>query len=367
MTMASGTSGPNTPAATPPAPARLVSIATALPPYRLTQEQALAGARQVFAHRLRDFDRLAPVFTHAGIEGRASCVPLDWYLEPHGWAERNALYLEHAVDVLARATTQALEQAGLKPTDVDAIVAVSSTGIATPSLDALIMQRLGMRPDVERMPLFGLGCAGGVLGLARAATWATARPGANVLLLVVELCALSFRRGDLSKANVIATALFGDGGAAAILRADPNGGDTGPAFLASAEHRWPDSLGIMGWQVEDDGMGVIFAQSIPTLVREKLPEVVGGFLDRHRLTLSDLAGTICHPGGTKVLDALAEVLAPATEGLGDARDVLRQHGNMSAATVLFVLERRLRQGTRGLQLLSALGPGFVAALGLMRF
>ncbi|TWB21960.1 alkylresorcinol/alkylpyrone synthase [Nitrospirillum amazonense] len=370
MTMASGTSGPNTPAATPPAPARLVSIATALPPYRLTQEQALAGARQVFAHRLRDFDRLAPVFTHAGIEGRASCVPLDWYLEPHGWAERNALYLEHAVDVLARAATQALEQAGLKPTDVDAIVAVSSTGIATPSLDALIMQRLGMRPDVERMPLFGLGCAGGVLGLARAATWATARPGANVLLLVVELCALSFRRGDLSKANVIATALFGDGGAAAILRADPAGRDADhegrPAFLASAEHRWPDSLGIMGWQVEDDGMGVIFAQSIPTLVREKLPEVVAGFLDRQRMTLSDLAGTICHPGGTKVLDALEEVLAPATDGLAYARDVLRQHGNMSAATVLFVLERRVRQGARGLHLLSALGPGFVAALGLMR-
>ncbi|MBB6254328.1 type III polyketide synthase [Nitrospirillum iridis] len=354
------------PHASPSPTARLLSLATALPPYRLTQDQALAGARQVFAHRLRDFDRMAPVFTHAGIEGRASCVPLEWYLEPHGWAERNALYLEHAVDVLARAATQALERAGLKPTDVDAIVAVSSTGIATPSLDALVMQRLGMRPDVERMPLFGLGCAGGVLGLARAATWATARPGANVLLLVVELCALSFRRGDLSKANIIAAALFGDGGAAAVLRADPAGQDDGPAFLASAEHRWPDSLGIMGWQVEDDGLGVIFAQSIPTLVREKLPAVVGGFLDRQRLTLSDLAGVICHPGGTKVLEALAEVLAPATDGLEDARLVLRDHGNMSAVTVLFVLERRLRQHARGLHLLSSLGPGFVGALGLMR-
>ncbi|MDE1148059.1 MAG: type III polyketide synthase [Azospirillaceae bacterium] len=345
---------------------RLLSIATALPPHRFTQEQALAGAREIFAHRLRDFERMAPVFTHAGIEGRASCVPLDWYLRPHGWAERNALYLEHAVDLLAVAATQALERAGLAPGDVDAIVAVSSTGIATPSLDALVMQRLGMRPDVERMPLFGLGCAGGVLGLARAATWATARPGANILLLVVELCGLTFRPGDLSKANVVATALFGDGAAALVLRADPAGRDEGPAFLASAEHRWPDSLGIMGWQVEDDGLGVIFAQSIPTLVRDALPAVVGGFLDRQGLGLRDLAGTICHPGGAKVLDALTAVLSPCADGLDDARTVLRDHGNMSAVTVLFVLERRLRRGAKGPHMLSALGPGFVAALGLMR-
>ncbi|HYE48145.1 MAG TPA: type III polyketide synthase [Azospirillaceae bacterium] len=346
--------------------AKIRSVATATPPHRFPQEMTRDAARRVFADRLRDFDRLAPVFTNAGIEARHSCVPIDWYMEPRGWTERNAIYLESALDVLERAAKTALERAGLAAGDVDAIVSVSSTGIATPSLDALLMERMGMRRDVQRLPVFGLGCAGGVIGLARAAGWAAGMPGRNVLFLVVELCALSFRHGDLSKANIIASALFGDGGAALVLRAEaaeePAGGG---AVRAWAEHTWPGSLDVMGWRVEPDGLGVIFSQSIPGLVRDRFGAVVDGFLAEQRMEKADLDGTLCHPGGAKVLEALEEVLAPATEGLDDAREVLRDYGNMSAATVMFVLERRLARGCRGRHLMTALGPGFTAALALV--
>jgi alkylresorcinol/alkylpyrone synthase len=332
----------------------------------MTQEEARDVARQVFEERLRDFDRLAPIFTNAGIDGRNSSVPLDWYLTPRGWKERNNIFLTSAVDVAERATQQALAQAGLALADIDAIVSVSSTGVATPSLDALLIERMGLRRNVQRLPVFGLGCAGGVLGLARAASWAQAMPGRTILLVVVELCALSFRHGDLSKANVVATALFGDGGAALLLRADPDAAaGQGPTVRAWGEHLWASSLDVMGWRVEDDGLGVVFSQSIPSLVRNRFGAVTQDFLAGHGLTLSDLAGVVCHPGGAKVLEALAEVLAPCAAGLDDAAEVLRQHGNMSAPTALFVLERRLARNVGGPHLMTALGPGFTAAMALL--
>jgi len=351
---------------TPSAPAKIRALATATPPYRLAQADAREAARAIFSHRLRDFDRLSPVFSNSGIETRHSCVPIDWYMQPRGWTERNAIYLNSALEVLEQATRAALDQAGLRPDQIDAIVAVSSTGIATPSLDAQLMERMGLRRDVQRLPIFGLGCAGGVLGLARAAGWAQSMPGANVLFLVVELCGLSFRHGDLTKANIVATALFGDGAAAAILRAEPD--DTLPAkggIVAWGEHTWPATLDVMGWRVEEDGLGVIFSQSIPTLVRDRFGPVVTGFLERLGMSRGDLSGLLCHPGGAKVLEALEEVLAPCADGLDDARMVLRDYGNMSAATVMFVLERRRARGCHGPHLMTALGPGFTAGLALI--
>lgn len=346
--------------------ARIQAVATANPPYRFPQEMTRDAAREVFADRLRDFDRLAPIFTNAGIAARHSCVPIDWYKQPRTWSERNAIFLDSAVDVLERATWLALERARLGPNDIDAIVVVSSTGIATPSLDALLLQRMKLRPDVQRLPVFGLGCAGGVIGLSRAANWARTMPGRNVLFLVVELCALSFRHGDLGKANIVATALFGDGAAAAILRADPELPRPAKAAVrAWTEHTWPDTLDVMGWDVKDDGLGVIFSQSIPALVRERFGDVVDAFLSQHGLDRAGLAGTICHPGGVKVLEALADILSPCEAGLDDARDVLHDFGNMSAATVMFVLERRLARGATGLHLMSALGPGFTTGLALL--
>jgi len=196
---------------------RLLGIATAVPPYRLGQSDVAQMTRDLFGASFADFERLVPVFGNAAIQNRYSCVPIEWYSERHGFKDRNALYVKNAVDLLEDAANRSLAQAGLSPADVDAVVSVSTSGIATPSLDALIVERMNLRRDVQRLPVFGLGCAGGVVGLARAGQMALSRPGAIVLFLVVELCGLTFRSGDHSKSNVIATALFGDGAAAAVL------------------------------------------------------------------------------------------------------------------------------------------------------
>jgi alkylresorcinol/alkylpyrone synthase len=318
-----------------PAEPRLLSLATAVPPYRLSQREVAAKAPQIFAGLGGRLDYLLPVYDHAGIETRYSCVPLDWYMKPSGWQDRNALYLENALDLMARAAKDCLSQAGLGPEAVDTI-----------------------RRDLQRLPVFGLGCAGGVLGLARAAALARAAPGSRVLLLVVELCGLTFRATDTGSSNVVATALFGDGAAAALIAAE----DAAPrsALLAWGEHTWPASLDVMGWRVEDDGFGVLFSRDIPTILRKRFGDAVDTFLARQGLARSDLAGVVCHPGGAKVIDAMEEVFDLAPGAMVEARAVLRDYGNMSAATLLFVLEKVLANRARGRFLLTGLGPGFTA-------
>ncbi len=341
-------------------PPRILSLATALPPHRLDQEEALSVARALFEPRMRDFDRLMPVFANTGIKTRHAVMPIGWYTEPRGWPERTAAFREGALALLEESATLALARAGLAPREVDAIVCATTTGISTPSLEALLLERMGFRPDTVRLPLFGLGCAGGVLGLTRAGQMAQAMPGRTVLFLVVELCTLAFRLAEATPTNIVASALFADGAAAAVLRADEDG--EGPRLVDGAEHTWPGTQDVMGWRVEDDGFGVIFSQSIPTLIRSRLGPVLDGFLARRRMGRGDLAGLICHPGGAKVLHALEEVCAPVSAGLDDAWAVLRDCGNMSAASVMFVLERRIASGARGPHLMSALGPGFTAAM-----
>ena len=340
----------------------LVSLATSVPAYRFTQDQVTAWARECFGARVADFERLAPAFANAGIATRHSCVPLAWYSQPHDWPERTRLYIDQSLALLEQAALACLDRVGLTVEAVDAVVTVSSTGIATPTLDARLAQRLRMRSDLERLPIFGLGCAGGALGLARAAALTRARPGARVLLLVVELCGLTFRAIDVSKSNVIAAALFGDGAAAALIQ---TGGD-GPVLGPAGDYTWPDSLDVMGWEVAPDGLAVMFSRDIPTLVRERLAPALDAFLGRHALSRHALDGFIVHPGGAKVLSALEAVFELPFGGLDDARAVLRDYGNMSAATVLFVLRRALDRGVRGLQLLTALGPGFTAGFQLLR-
>jgi alkylresorcinol/alkylpyrone synthase len=303
-----------------------------------------------------------PVFDHAGIDTRYSCVPLDWYLQPHGWRERNALYVENAIELLSRAATDALVEAGRAPRDIAAVVIASTTGIATPSLDALLMNRLGLSSEIVRLPIFGLGCAGGVVGLSHAAALARTLPEGDVLFLTVELCALTFRQGDMSNSNIIAAALFGDGAAATVIGRP---GSPGIRLGASGMKTWPDSLGVMGWHVEDDGLGVMFSRDIPYLVRANLRGATTDFLDRCGLSRRDLAGFVCHPGGAKVLDALEEVFDLPPGAMIAARDVLREFGNMSAATVLFVLRRMMAQGLAGRHLMSALGPGFSAGFQIL--
>jgi alkylresorcinol/alkylpyrone synthase len=303
----------------------------------------------------------SPLFqraVNAGIDRRYSCVPLSWYEQDHSWPERNTLYLDHAVGLMETAARRCLDRSGMTPEQIDALVVVSSSGIATPALDALLMQRLPFRSDVRRLPIFGLGCVGGVVGLARTAALAQSAPDERILFLVVEPCALTFRRNDRSKSNIVATALFGDGAAAALVTC---AGDAGPVVACAGEHTWPDTLDVMGWSVEKDGLGVIFSRDIPALIRRHFPQALESFLKRNRLRLGDIDQVLCHPGGAKVLDALEEALGLAVGGLTHSRAVLREYGNMSAVTVLFVLDRALAVGDLGRRvLLTALGPGFTA-------
>ena len=335
---------------------RLLALKSAVPPFVIAQADAAAYARSLFA-QVRDIARLIPVFENTGIRQRYSCVPIEWYLGDHGWKDRTALYIDNAVALLETVTQRLFAEAGLGPADIDGIVVVSTTGVATPSLDALLMERMGLRRDIKRLPIFGLGCAGGVTGLARAAEMAQVRPGSKVLFLVVELCALTFRKNDLSKSNIIATALFGDGAAGAILSTSGEG----PVLGAAHEHTWAHSLDVMGWDMAEDGLKARFATSIPGLVASDFRPLLDDFLARSGIGFSDIDAFACHPGGAKVLDALEDALEMPRGGLEDSRAVLRDYGNMSAVTVLFVAERINLRRKKQRTLLTALGPGFSAA------
>lgn len=344
----------------PPVP-RLLSLATAVPAFTLAQDEVARRAGEIFAPSVGDFQRLSPVYRNAEIEQRHSCVPIDWYTTPHSFAERNALFLDHATTLLAEAAAKALNQAGLTASQIDLLITISSSGIATPSLDARLLQQLGFRSDVRRLPIFGLGCAGGVLGLSRAADLARAQPQSRILLLAVELCGLTFRHQDRSKSNIVATALFGDGAAAAVVSCRSE--YDGRAELGAAgEHTWPDSLDVMGWDILDDGLKVVFSGSIPDLVRRDLRPVIDRFLAEQDIAESNIEGYLCHPGGAKVVDALEACFKLPHGSMHHARETLRQHGNMSSVTVLFVLQAALRDGAHGRHLMTALGPGFTAAM-----
>jgi alkylresorcinol/alkylpyrone synthase len=304
---------------------------------------------------MRDFERLRSIFLNTGIEERRAARPVEWYLEAQGWPERSAAYLEVAGDLFVEAATRALDKAAIAAGDVDTIVTVSSTGIATPSLEARAGERMGFRPDVSRIPIFGLGCAGGVTGLSVASRLAAARPGSNVLLVVVELCTLSVRLDKADKANLVAVALFGDGAAAAVLRAD---GEAGVAIEGGGERTWPGTLDIMGWSVDREGLGVIFDRAIPPFAEENLGPAVDAILAGQGLSRADIDRFVCHPGGTKVVAAIEGALDLPSGTLDHERAVLAKFGNMSAPTALFVLERVLAAGMPDRIALTALGPGF---------
>lgn len=335
---------------------RVLAIETAVPPYALDQGDVAKRVEHLFGART-DIRRMMPVFENSGIERRYSCVPIDWYSRTHGWKERNALYIEHAVSLLENVMVALLESAKLNVDDIDMIVTVSTTGIATPSLDALLIERLGLRRDIGRLPIFGLGCAGGVIGLTRASELATARPGSKVAFLVVELCALTFRKEDFSRSNIVATALFGDGAAGMLLSTD---GD-GPVVGANGEYSWSHSRDVMGWDVEEDGLRAIFSTSIPTLVGRDMRGIVDGFLTRHDLSRRDIDLYASHPGGAKVLAALERAFELEDGALTDSRATLSEFGNMSAVTVLFVLARMDWRRRHQRILMTSMGPGFTAA------
>lgn len=338
----------------------LLSLATAVPPFALEQDEVADRAEALFAARFPEFRRLRAVFRSTGIRKRHSVRPFSWFEQANGWPERAAAFLEGAEALFVEAAERALAEAGVAAGEIDAVVTVSSTGIATPSLEARVMPKLGFRPDILRVPVFGLGCAGGVSGLAVATRLAEARPGTRVLFVAVELCTLAFRLDQLTNANIVATALFGDGAAACVLSA----GETGAlgSFDADAQHTWPDTLDIMGWSVDPEGLGVIFAQAIPPFAQAHLGEAMDGMLGRMGVEREAVDRFVCHPGGTKVIQALEQSLHLQQGELTDERAVLAEYGNMSSPTVLFVLDRVLRRERRPAQsVLTAMGPGFSAA------
>ena len=354
---------------TTPTP-RLLALSTAVPAYALGQEEVADRARRLFAERTAaDLDRLMPVFANAGIERRYSCVPIDWYERPHGWTERNALYLENAVNLLERAARTALRNAELSPAEIDAVITISTTGIATPSLDAMLMDRLELRRDVKRMPIFGLGCVGGAAGIARAGDYVRAFPNHVAALLSVELCSLTIQKQDVSMANLISSALFGDGAAAVVVSgADRISG--GPEILDTRSVFYPETEHIMGWDISEKGFQIVLSPDLPALIVEHLGRDVDEFLRDHGLTRKDIGRWILHTGGPKILEATAKALELPKGALDVSWECLRRVGNLSSTSVLLVLEevmKRRRPAAGTYSLLAAMGPAFCSELVLLRW
>ena len=335
----------------------LLSLATAVPPGVIEQAEAKALARESFGRKAL-FDRLSGVFDNAGIARRHIVAPHEWYGQSHGWHDRNALYLGAAEQLFVDAASAAIEKAGLAPDQIDGVVTVSTTGIATPSLEARAFGRVGFRNDIRRVPVFGLGCAGGVNGLSIASRLAAAEPGTFWLFVTVETCSISIRLDSDDPAAVVATALFGDGAAAAVVT---SGKHSLARITGSAEKIWPDTLRIMGWDVEDPGLAVVFDRAIPPFIEAELAEAVDEMCAKLGITRDEIDRLCCHPGGVKVIDAIETALELNQGELNLEREVLRDYGNMSAPTVMFVLERLLEQGLPDKVLMTAFGPGFTCA------
>ena len=340
----------------------LKGLATAVPAYELPQNLVLENARRILGPRYAQFERMAGTFQTSGVEKRYSFAPFDWFEEPKNWPERNSLFLKGAKELFTEAATAALEDAGLSASQIDAIVTISSTGIATPTIEALAWKDMGFRTDVRRIPVFGLGCAGGVSGLAIAQAQAAAQPGSHVLMVALEACTLSFRSDRLQKADIIATVLFGDGAAACVLSTEPGEAHGTSVMLGTGqEELWPDTLSIMGWDVDEAGLGVVFDRSIPVFAETYFAEACDKALARSGLAREDIARFVCHPGGAKVVEAIETALDLEAGSLDAERSVLRDYGNMSAPTALFVLKRILEAKGEGQMMMCALGPGFTAS------
>jgi alkylresorcinol/alkylpyrone synthase len=343
---------------------RIRAVATAVPGYVLPQAELRAFAERFFADDFPGLPRLLRVFDNAAIEQRQLVRPRAWYEAARGFPEKNAVYVEEALALAERAAAAAVEREGGGGEEGGAVLFVSSTGLATPSLESVLVQRLDLPRSIARVPMWGLGCAGGAAGVARAAALARGL-GRAVLLVAVEICSVTFVHEDRSRSNLVATALFGDGAAAAVI----GGGGGGPAVLGGFSHLVDDSADVMGWTLRPTGLQVRFARSIPGIVRTHAPRVVDAALARHGLRRQEVRHWVMHPGGAKVLTAYEDALGLADGWLDHARAVLRKHGNMSSPTVLFVLERWLATEVAGVgpAVLMSLGPGFCAEGAVLRW
>lgn len=357
---------------------RIVSIGTANPDHLLDQSRVKSFAGELFGRSLPNIDRLTLAYDNAQIKRRHFCVPMEWFGRSHTFREKNDLYIENARALARQAIERCLDAADRSVEEVDYLLYVSTTGLATPSIDARLIEDLSFRRDVKRLPIWGLGCAGGAASLSRAMEIARAVPTARILIVVVELCGLTFMPDDLSKSNLIASALFGDGAAAVLVEGEEvsRRGSGHPFMLDSLTRTIPDSLDVMGWDISEAGFGIVISRDIPSIVHTFMRESIEEILQRHRMTADDVAHFITHPGGAKVLEAYQESLGLPAERFRHTWDVLKEYGNMSACSVLFVLQRFMREiAARDVEpphmpeygLVGALGPGFSSELVLLRW
>ena len=335
---------------------RIQGVGTAVPKYVYDQAQVRQVVEGLFHERVKNFDRLLRVFDHLHIARRHFARDPQWYAAEHGFAELNQLFTETATELSCEAARAVMAHAGIDAAEVAGVVAVTTTGMMTPSLDAVLIQELNLPLTSIRLPIVGLGCAGGVAGLARSAELSSACSGAPVLFVAVEICSATFQKNDTSKSNLIGTSIFGDGAAAVIVGA----GGEGPEIVGSFHQLFPNTYDIMGWDIIDSGLKVRFSRDIPSFVRQHIPKVIADSCQQWGISPDDILTYITHPGGAKVLEAFADAIGKPKELLASAYEVLRNYGNMSSASILFVLEDMIRN-TRlesGYALMSALGPGF---------
>jgi alkylresorcinol/alkylpyrone synthase len=346
---------------------KILAARHALPPYVIPQAEIREAIRTIFAARIPELTGLLAVFEHARIDQRHLMRPLSWYSQRRSMLERNIIYREDGLALLQQAASAVLAQTGLPATAIDQVIFVSSTGLATPTLDSYLINSLGLSPGTSRIPIWGLGCAGGAVALARAADYCRAFPQATVLVLALECCSLTFMEEDASKKNLVGTAIFGDGAAAALVAGEQAAGQ-GPRIRAAASHLFPDSYRVMGWDFLDSGMALVLSPKLPAIVRQQLAPLLQDFLALQGMSRGDLRHFVTHPGGARVIDAYREALDLSTADLSITEEVLRTCGNISSASVLVVLEKWLAtkpQERPGHGLLSAFGPGFSAELLLL--
>ena len=348
---------------------KIAAVGTSLPPHYYDQETLLAAFRERWADRYFNRERLERLHHNVLVGGRHLALPLEEYAALTTWGKANDAWIQVAQEVGEEAVRDALAKAGLGTADVDALIFVTVTGVATPSIDARLMNRLGLPPRVKRMPIFGLGCVAGAAGIARAADYVRGYPDQVAVLLSVELCSLTLQPEDLSIPNLIASGLFGDGAAAVVVTGE-NRPASGPRIVASRSVFYPDSERVMGWDISETGFKIVLSSDVPLVARDKLRPDVDAFLAEHGLTRSDIASWVCHPGGPKVLEAMQESLELPPGALDVTWRSLREVGNLSSTSVLLVLAETLenhRPPSGSYGMLLAMGPGFCSELVLLEW
>jgi alkylresorcinol/alkylpyrone synthase len=348
---------------------KIASVASALPAHYYSQEQISAALKANWTANLGQPEILDRLHSRMGVDGRHLSLPLEDYTRLSSWGETNSHWIRVAQELGEVAIDKALAQAGFSRRKLGALFFVSVTGVASPSIDARLINRMGLPVNIKRIPIFGLGCVGGAAGIARAADYVLAHPDEAAVMLSVELCSLTWRRDDVSVANLIASGLFGDGAAAVVVSGESLVAD-GPEIIATRSVFYPDTEDMMGWDISEDGFRIVLSPDVPSLVLRHLGKDVDDFLRANNLCKCDIETWIMHTGGPKVLQATQSALNLPDGALANSWNCLRRVGNLSSASVLLVLEefmtsKRPTAGSYGL--LAAMGPGFCSELVLVRW